>query len=788
MTALGGLSSAEAARRLSVDGPNAIPEVRTHWLAVVAAKFWAPVPWLLEVTIVLEVFLSDFVQAGIFTVLLVFNSLLSASQERRAHAAVDLLRQRLNVNARAARDGHWTLVSASDLVVGDLVHVRPGDLVPADLRLSEGSVQMDQSALTGESQSVGAGPGDPGYSGSVVLRGEASGVVVAVGTSTFYGRTAELLSSAHAPGNMERLIFGIVRALMGFALAIVAVVVADGLIRHTPLRQLIPFVLIVVIASIPVALPATFTLATALGSKELSEHHVLVTRLAAIEEAASMEVLCTDKTGTLTQNQLAVEALRALEPFDEDQLLRVSAAASDAATQDPLDLAILAACAARRLAPLGVTRSFVPFEPATKRSEALLDTPGGALRAVKGAPQVVGQMAGADEDALRRSVEELAATGARVLGVAQGAPDATPQMVGLVALADPPREDAAHLVAELRNLGIQVVMLTGDGLATAAAIATRVGIGPRSARADELRTDDVDVPPTRAAREVRPWDRDGWRDLYAEVLPEDKMRLVARLQRESIVVGMTGDGVNDAPALRTAEVGVAVSSATDVAKSAASLVLTTPGLEDLVAGIEVSRRIHQRMPTYTLNKIIKTLQVALFLGVGFVVFGRFVTTPTLVVLLLLANDFPTMSLATDRVRAPQLPQKWRVASLVVLATGLAVPLVLLSFGLWWFGTGALHLDVARMQTVIFVWLVISGQATIFLVREREHFWHSRPSRWLALSSGVDVLVVLALASRGVMMSAVGIAPLGAVLGTVAAYVFVVDVLKGWILHFVGPRG
>lgn len=788
MTAFAGLTSSEAARRLVANGPNAIPEIRTNRLKILAGKFWSPVPWLLELTIVLELFLGNYLQAGIFAILLVFNSLLSAGQEGRAEKAVDLLRRRLNVTARVARDGDWTQVPASQLVEGDLVHIRQGDLVPADLRLTEGHVELDQSALTGESQSVGADPDDPGYSGSVVVKGEASGVVVAVGTSTFYGRTAELVSTAQAPGNMERLIFDIVRALMGFGLAIVAMVIVDGLKRHTPLHQLIPFVLIMVIASVPVALPATFTLATALGSKEMSERRVLVTRLAAIEEAASMEVLCTDKTGTLTQNHLTVESMRALEPFDEAHLLQVAAAASDAATQDPLDLAILSEFDGRHLGPLGTVSSFSPFEPATKRSEALIETPASPLRVVKGAPQIVGEMAGADAEVLRHSVDQLAATGARVLGVAQGAPDAPLQMVGLVSLSDPPREDAARLVEELKNLGIHVVMLTGDGLATATAIAARVGIGDRSARADLLRTSEVDQHRTRGTEAVRPWERDNWYDVYAEVLPEDKMRLIASLQRESIVVGMTGDGVNDAPALRKAEVGVAVSSATDVAKAAASLVLTTPGLEDMVAGVEVSRRIHQRMLTYTLNKIVKTLQVAIFLGVGFVVFGRFVITPTLVVLLLLANDFPTMSLATDHVRSPRLPQKWRVTPLLIVSLGLAVPLVLLSFGLWWFGTGELHLGLARMQTMIFLWLVTSGQATIYLVRERQHFWHSRPSRWLAVSSGVDVMVVMVLAWRGLMMAAIGLVPLSVVLGTSVAYLLLVDLLKGWIFRFAGlPR-
>ncbi|HUY54350.1 MAG TPA: plasma-membrane proton-efflux P-type ATPase [Candidatus Nanopelagicaceae bacterium] len=784
---MAGLTGAEAARRLAANGPNAIPEVRPDRVRMLAAKFWAPVPWLLELAVLLELVLGDYVQSLVFAVLLIFNAVLAFAQEGRAQQAVELLRQRLTVTARVRRDGAWTQIPARELVLGDLVHVRQGDIVPADLKLLDGAVELDQSALTGESRGVGAKAGAVGYSGSVVVRGEASGEVTAVGTATFFGRTAELVSTAHAPGNMERLIFGIVKALIGAALLIVAIVVADGLVRHLSLHEMVPFVLILVIASVPVALPATFTLATALGSKEMSQRRVLVTRLAAIEEAASMEVLCTDKTGTLTQNILTVEALLALPPRDGAMLLQAAAAASDAATQDPLDLAILALAKARNLAELGERTSFVPFDPATKRSEATVHVREGDIRVVKGAPRVVGQLAGADEASLGPEVERMAASGARVLGVAQGSVGGSLELLGLIALADPPRADAARLVEDLHHLGIRVVMLTGDSLATASAIAAKVGITGRAARGQVLRDEADSVAAGRSVPAERPWDRDDWYDVYAEVLPEDKMRLIANLQRASVVVGMTGDGVNDAPALKKAEVGIAVASATDVAKAAASLVLTDPGLEDMVAGVEVSRRIHQRMLTYTLNKIIKTMQVAVFLGFGLVVFGKFVTTPTLVVLLLLANDFVTMSLATDRVRSPRRPDRWRVAPLVLAGLGLALPLVLLSFALWWFGTTYLALSLAQMQTLVFLWLVLSGQATVYLVRERQHFWHSRPSRWLAGSSAADLVVVLLLAWRGWLMAAIPPIDLGVALGSALIFLVLGDLLKAWIFRAAGLR-
>ncbi len=781
-----GLSSAEAAVRLASSGPNTIPETSPSRLRDLAGKFWAPVPWLLEVAIVLELVLGDYLQALVFGILLVVNAFLAALQEGRAQEAVRLLRQRLTVMARVRRDGEWRLLPVEQLVVGDLVHLRQGDIVPADLEIGEGELRLDQSALTGESLAVTAGAAARAYSGSVVLRGEASGVVTATGARSYFGRTAELVATARAPGNIERLIFGIVRALVVLSLGIVAAVAAYGLLQHLPARQLLPFALILLIAAVPVALPATFTLATALGSRELVRSRVLVTRLAAIEDAAGMEVLCTDKTGTLTQNRLAVEGLSPQPPYDADELLSWAAAASQASTQDPLDLAILEAATTRGLPSRGKVVSFTPFEPATKRSEALVETEDGRWRTVKGAPQVVAELAGLPKEELSDGVAALASSGARVLAVAVAAPGGPLRLVGLLGLADPPRPDAARLVEQLRQLGIRVVMVTGDGLATAAAIAGRLGLGQRAVRGDVLRRMGEGGFPGRREGATTGHETE-WADVYAEVLPEDKLRLVSWLQERGVVVGMTGDGVNDAPALRRAEVGIAVASASDVAKAAASLVLTDPGLGNIVAGVEVSRRIHQRMLTYTLNKIIKTLQVSLFLGLGLIILGQFVITPTLVVLLLLANDFLTMSIATDRVRTPRRPQRWGVRPLVMSALALALPLVLMSFGVWGLGVHTFGLDLAGRQTLVFVWLVASGQATVYLVRQRGHFWHARPSRWLATSSAAGLLAVLLLAWQGWLMTPVPAPDLVAMLLLALAYLGLGDLIKSRVFGWAGLR-
>jgi H+-transporting ATPase len=780
-----GLSSEEAARRLADEGPNAIPEERPRRLRTLLAKFWAPVPWLLEVAVVLELVLRDVLQAAIFAVLLVFNAVLADLEEQRAEGALALLRERLSVKARVERDGAWTTLPAAQLVRGDLVYLRQGDLVPADIRLVRGAVSLDQSALTGESVPVDASAGATAYSGSVVVRGEAAGIVVATGPRTYFGRTAELVSSARAPGHLQRLIFGIVRALVALDLVLVAAVVAYGLLEHLPARELVPFVLILVVASVPVALPATFTLATALGSQELARRGVLVTRLAAIEEAASMEVLCSDKTGTITENRLAVGAVAPLPPHDETDVLAAALAASDVATQDPLDVAVAAVAGARGLPPAtGVVR-YTPFDPATKRSEAVVrDASGAERRVAKGAPQVLAEACGLAAGALAEEVGRLASEGMRVLAVAQGPVDGPLSLLGLIGFADPPRADSARLVEELAGLGVRVVMVTGDTVETARAVAQKVGISGRVCTATTLRGPAPPGPAAPGPGAPEPVAHDGAPEdpaqpcgVYAEVLPEDKLRLVERLQQSGRAIGMTGDGVNDAPALRKAEVGVAVANATDVAKAAASLVLTEPGLENIVSGVTVSRQIHQRMLTYTLNKIAKTLQVAFFLAIGLLALGRFVTTPTLVVLLLLANDFVTMSLATDRARVGREPERWDVRSLVLTGLAVAAPLVAWSFGLWWVGTAGLGLHERAMQTLVFVWLVLSGQATVYLVRERRHFWHSRPSRWLLGSTAADVVAVVVLAWRGVLMVPIGAAPLAVAAGAAASFLVVADLVR-----------
>ena len=509
-----GLTSEEARRRLLESGPNAVAEEKPHLVLALLGKFWAPVPWMLEATVILELVLGKLVEGIIIGVLLVFNASLSLFQETRARSALELLQQRLAVRARVLRDELWVLLPSEELVPGDFVHLQMGDLVPADLVIREGEVLIDQSALTGESVPIEAGPGAPVYAGSLVKRGQASGEVTATGQRTYFGKTAELVRSARTASHLGSIIFTIVKYLVAMDTALAVAVFVYAVLVGMPFVETLSFVLILLVASIPVALPATFTLATALGAVELAKRGVLVTRLSAIEEAAAMDMLCSDKTGTITQNQLSLAALHPSPPFSEQDLLRFAAYASDEAGQDPIDLAVLSRAKTERALSAAPERvKFTPFEPATKLAEAIVIQDGKQLHALKGAPQAIAARVG-DTANVDADVERLSAGGYRVLAVA-GGPEGTIRLVGLLALQDPPREDSKSLVASLNQLGVRVAMVTGDGVATAQAVAAQVGIVGRACSAQELR-ENINRSLDCA--------------VFAGVFPEDKFHLVRALQ------------------------------------------------------------------------------------------------------------------------------------------------------------------------------------------------------------------------------------------------------------------
>ena len=755
-----GLSSEEAGRRLRQYGANQTPEAKAQLWRSVLAKLWAPVPWMLEATIILEAALGKATEALIVAALLGFNVAVSFIQENRANTALTLLRSRLTVRARVLRDGSWQQVQARELVPGDVVHLRMGDVVPADVQLSAGQLQVDQSSLTGESLPAELAGGDRAYAGSVIERGEATGEVVATGASTYYGRTAELVRTAAAKSHLETAIVRIVRDLVALDFALALLVIGFSLHQSGLRPEVLQFAVVLLLASVPVALPATFALASALGAHELARQGILTAHLSAIEEAAGMDVLCTDKTGTITVNQLAVSDLRAYPPYDEGRLVALAALASDEATQDPLDLAVLRK--ARELGlPPGVERlSFTPFDPATKRSEAVTRDGAGLRRVLKGAPAELAHLCSAVPTGLDADIEALASKGERVLAVASGA-DSRLELVGLVGLADPPRPDSGGLVRDLQAEGVRVIMITGDALPTARAVAREIGLSGSVCEAASIREGVLAS--------------DG--AVIAGVLPEDKYRLVKALQAQDHVVGMTGDGVNDAPALKQADVGIAVSSATDVAKAAAAMVLTESGLPGVLTAVRLSRRTYQRMLTYALNASAKKIEMPIFLSVVFLTTGLFALTPLLMVLLLVANDFSTMTITTDRVVASTRPDRWRINQLLLGASAVAVPFLLLSLAVFFLARTWLGLDLAHLQTVAFVTLAFSTQATVYLVREPRFAWRSRPGSWLLAVSVLVLATVGVLSLGGRLMTSISPAVLGMILAAVFLWALAVDMIK-----------
>ena len=755
-----GLTSTEAKRRLSENGANAVVDVVQSPLLLALGKLWAPVPWMLEVTILLQVILKDYVEAAIVGFLLLFNAALGFFQEGRAQATLDALKSKLALSATVLRDGAWISAPASTLVVDDVVKISLGGVVAADIRVTQGSVLLDQSMLTGESVPVEAGAGSLACAGALVRRGEASGIVTATGERTRFGHTAELVRTAKVESSQQKAIMRVVRNLALFNGGVTLALLAYAMSRGMPLSQIIPLILIAVLASIPVALPSMFTLTAAIGARNLAAQGVLPTRLSAVDEAGGIDILCADKTGTLTRNTLEVIAVYSVPGYDDGHVLALAALASSDGGQDPVDAAIRLKSAGQAVTDAPTLVSFLAFDPETKRAEATArQADGQVLYIVKGAYAAIQALAAPSLE-LPPRVTEMEAKGSRVLAVASG-PPAAMHIVGLIALSDPARDDSGPLVAELSGLGVRTIMVTGDALATAQAVAKTIGIEgaawavtplPKTIRADAY-------------------------GLFAGVLPEDKQHLVKALQASGHIVGMCGDGANDAPALRQAQMGIAVSTATDVAKAAAGMVLTAPGLSGIVAAVKEGRTTYQRILTYTLRTVVhKTMQV-MFLTIGLIVTGQAILTPMLMVLMMVTGDFLSMSSSTDTVRPSPQPNVWRIGPLTVAGLILGVCDLVFCVGCLCVGYYGLHLDVPTLRTFCVVTLVFSGQAVFYVARERRHIWSSIPGRWLIVSSIADLSIVSLLALNGVLMRPLPMAILAGLLVAAVGLAFGLDAIK-----------
>ncbi|MGB9780227.1 plasma-membrane proton-efflux P-type ATPase [Caldanaerobacter sp.] len=740
-----GLTKEEVEARAKKYGYNEVPEKKENPYIKFAKKFWGLTAWMLEAVIVLSYILHKYLDMYIIAALLLVNAVIGFMQEERASKAVEALKQRLRINARVLRDGKWQLIPARELVPGDVIRLRAGDFVPADVKLVEGEVEVDQSALTGESLTVAKKKSDMLFSGSIVKSGETTAVTVLTGANTYFGKTTELVQLARPKLHAEEVTSQVVKWLLIIVSIALLVAFSVSYMMSINLIEVVSLALVLLASSIPVALPAMFTISMAIGSMELAKKGVLVTRLSAAEDAATMDTLCLDKTGTITMNKLSITDVIPMEGFTENEVLLYGALASQEANHDPIDLAFLKAVEERGISLEGyLQKVFHPFDPKTRRTEAVIEREGKTFKVIKGALNVIAELTKEDEKALNDKAMNFAEKGYRTLAVAMGESDENLKIVGLVALYDMPRPDAKKFIEELKSLGVSIKMLTGDALPIAKETASQVSIGDKITNAQEFR-ELVEKDPEKAAMIAE--ESDG----FAEVYPQDKYSIVKSLQKRGHIVGMTGDGVNDAPSLKQAEVGIAVSTATDVAKGAASVVLTGEGLSNIVDLVKTGRMIYQRLLTWIFNKVVKTFQIVVFVVVAFLLTKKFIVSAFDVILLMFVVDFVTLSISTDNARWSKDPDTWDVKGIVLSSMLLGILVVIESLIILYIGMRYLGLntDYNLLRTYSFSILFYFGIFTVFVVRERGHFWESIPSKSLLYTVIADLIVVTILVSVGI---------------------------------------
>ena len=748
-----GLTQTEAQKRLTQYGPNEIAEKKANEILKFLSYFWGPIPWMIEAAVILSAAARHWPDFGIILLLLLANAMVGFWEEHQAGNAIAALKATLAIKARVKRDGKWVNPAARELVPGDSIRLRLGDIVPADARLLDGDeISVDQSALTGESMPATRKSGDAVFSGSIVRRGEIDALVYATGGKTYFGKTAELVETAVTVSHFQKAVLKIGNYLIILALILVAVIIGLGVYRGEPILTVLQFALVLTVAAIPVAMPTVLSVTMAVGARLLARKQAIVSKLVAIEELAGVDVLCADKTGTLTQNKLTLGEPFCLDATTADELILAGALASQAANDDTIDLAVLGGLKDKQaLKPYQVTH-FQPFDPVHKRTEATVKgADGKTFKVTKGAPQVILALsanAAAVKSAVDKAVDDFAARGFRALGVARADGDGEWRLLGVLPLFDPPRVDAKSTVATAAEMGVKIKMVTGDALAIAREMAKTLGMGSNILDANTL--GDAKTEETAAVAKTIE-DADG----FAQVFPEHKFHIVDVLQKHGHIVGMTGDGVNDAPALKKADCGIAVSGATDAARAAASIVLLTPGLSVIIEAIKESRRIFQRMNSYAIYRIAETLRVLLFMTLAIVVFKFYPLTAIMIVMLALLNDGAILSIAYDNVIYRNKPEAWDMRTVLGISTVLGVVGVISAFGLFYLGERVFHLDRAHIQTLMYLKLSVAGHLTIFLTRTRGPFWSIRPARILLVAVvGTQILATL-IAVYGLFMTPLG---------------------------------
>jgi len=749
-----GLSSSEAEKRLQQYGPNEIKEKKANPLKKFLDYFWGPIPFMIEAAVVMSAVIQRWPDFGIIFTLLMVNAIVGFWQEHKAGNAIEMLKQRLALKARVLRDGKWQEKPSGKLVPGDIARLRLGDIIPADVKLIDGDYLLtDESALTGESLPVEKHLSDVGYASSIVKQGEMSALVVNTGTRTFFGKTTKLVEEAKTPSHFQKAISKIGDYLILLAIGLVIVIFLVSIFRGQNILEIIQFTLILTVASIPAALPTVLSVTMAIGAIALAKKEAIVSKLVSIEEMAGMDVLCSDKTGTITKNALTIGGTKPYVEFSENDVLLFGALASREEDQDPIDKAILAKTKSTPAIEDSINRikvtSFKPFDPVVKRTEATVQGEDGSqFKVTKGAPQAILALiedTKATNDKLTEDVDEFAKKGYRALGVARTDKENRWQFAGLIALFDPPRDDSAETIKTAQSMGVSVKMVTGDHIAIAKETSRQVNLGTNII----LPATFLDRPDSKAQRVVE--EAEG----FAEVFPEHKYRIVELLQSKGHIVGMTGDGVNDAPALKKANAGIAVESATDAAKSAADLVLTKPGLSVIIDAIKESRKIFHRMTNYGTYRIAETIRVLLFMTASIIIFQFYPVTALMLVLLALLNDLPIMTIAYDNVKYSDKPEKWDMRTLLGIATFLGIIGVFSSFGILYIGLMVLKLNPLVLQSFIYLKLSVAGHLTVFVARTKGPFWSVKPAKPLLFAVIATQLVATVITVYGILLPAMG---------------------------------
>jgi H+-transporting ATPase len=770
-----GLSQAEAEKRLTQYGPNEIEEKKTNPFLKFLTYFWGPIPWMIEAAVILSAVARHWPDFFIILLLLLANAVVGFWEEHQAGNAIAALKAKLAINARVRRDGKWTNPAARELVPGDVIRVRLGDIVPADARLLEGDpIEVDQSALTGESLPATRKAGEAVFSGSIIRQGEIGAMVYATGANTYFGKTAQLVQEAHTVSHFQRAVLKIGNYLIILAAAMVTLIIAVAIFRGDPILTTLQFALVLTVAAIPVAMPTVLSVTMAVGARLLARKEAIVTRLAAIEELAGVDVLCSDKTGTLTQNKLTLGDPFSVNDVAAEQVILNAALASRADNKDSIDLAVLGGLKSDQSLIGYQVVHFQPFDPVHKRTEVTVkDADGKEFKATKGAPQVILELsanAGQVKTAVEKAVNEFAARGFRSLGVARADAQGPWEFLGVLPLFDPPREEAKATIATARQMGVNVKMVTGDQVAIARETAGKLGLGTNILDAAGF-GDTKHHETAQLAESIEKADG------FAQVFPEHKFHIVDVLQQRGHIVGMTGDGVNDAPALKKADCGIAVSDATDAARTAASMVLLTSGLSVIIDAIKESRKIFQRMNSYAIYRIAETLRVLLFMTLAILIFNFYPLTAVMIVMLALLNDGAILSIAYDNVHYEDQPEAWNMRMVLGVATVLGVIGPVAAFGLFYLGDRVYHLDRAHIQTLMYLMLSVAGHLTIFLTRTRGPFWSIRPARilWMAVLGTQAVATLIAV--YGLFMTPLGWGWAGFVWGYALVWFLVSDRVK-----------